>query len=954
MRNSIEGLDVVVEQALANMRTQPKRLDEAISYVAGLNDIEIPQPLEILAQHLEASLPTDRVRHLLTLKLQQWDHVDQPTWSPETEPHSEARREVLLVKLGFSSAQASLVNLAIPRFSVAEVAIVIAEKHEPWYAARRPLLKNFYWEHYTTQLLAQGGTWDSDAIAALDASTDDVISRIADPTLPSIYQVKGLVMGYVQSGKTSHFSGLIAKAADAGYRFIVVLAGTMDILRQQTQRRIDKQLVGQELLDPEEYGSDADWNAFVRHGGRPSDLGVADWERLTNRSNDYAALRQHLSVLEFRSSTAGLRFNDAENLKSAPIKLAIIKKTPSRINKLYADLHRLKALRNRLEQVPTLVIDDESDQASINTIDPAKATPQKKRTGTNKSIGDLLRLLPRAQYIGYTATPFANVFIDPEDAEDMFPKDFFVSLPRPRGYMGVADFYDLARQYDESDYRSNKAAHVRPVVGPNEDAANLPRAIDSFVVAGAIKLFRHAAKPDAERFKHHTMLVHHSSKKVVHAAEANEIKALFRGGARYMNASGMGLLKQLFDADFRPVSAVRAPDEPFPKNFDQLKPYISECISRIQAGKSVLIVNGDNKDDTPDFEQAPVWAILVGGAKLSRGYTVEGLTTSYYRRPAGAGDTLMQMGRWFGFRAGYADLVRVFLGTKERKGKIDIDLYEAFGAVCRDEEALRKELQIYRFGGLTPAQIPPLVHQHLQQLPPTAKNKMFNARIESMDMAGDWTEKTAAPIKDSAVQNNLLVAGELLGAVVDLERGKVSVGDVAGQAWKYEAVLGCCSTDAVVEFLTRYQWADSKAPVGLELRYIEANRARLKDWIILLPLVSSTDHVDFPGTALKKISVVERSRVSETRFGVYSEPRHRAAAQFLAGDVDKVSSSEILLRFRGEDRGVLLLYFVRDGANPTLGVSVGFGIQFPGQKSSSAITWTVRSAAQPDDVVVAI
>ena len=260
------------------------------------------------------------------------------------------------------------------------------------------------------------------------------------------------------------------------------------------------------------------------------------------------------------------------------------------------------------------------------------------------------------------------------------------------------------------------------------------------------------------------MLVHHSAKRVVHESEAREVRDIFRSGARYQTKDGLERLRQLYESDFVPVSAARAPDDPFPPSFNALKSSISECVTRVCQEKPVLIVNGDNRDDTPDFDQRPVWAILVGGAKLSRGYTVEGLTTSYYRRPTGAGDTLMQMGRWFGFRPGYRDLVRLYIGTTEQRGRRVVNLYEAFGAVCRDEEALRTELQKYAKGDLKPRQVPPLVLQHLPYVTPTSPNKMFNARIASQDFGGSWTEKTSAPTRATDQRVNRQLATALLAA----------------------------------------------------------------------------------------------------------------------------------------------------------------------------------------------
>ncbi len=358
-----EALATTLEFALDTLRQKPPSdLERALRFIAGLDSTFIPKdPLSVLVNRLRNCGPNDRVLHALTLAIQGWDHQADATWS-KALPHTEERRQEILGRLGFNAAQQFELNKVVLRFSSADLAIVIAKKHIPWYLERKRsgAIRDFYWTHYRAQLCPPKGNWSSNATSGLDASIDDVISRLSDPMSSEIYPVKGLVMGYVQSGKTSHFSGLITKASDAGYRLIIVLAGTLEILRRQTQRRIDKEIVGKELLGTEEYGSDSDWVSFVTHGGRPSEIGSFDWERLTNRDDDYQNLSRHLTLLDFKRSDRAKPLNHPDNLRSMTAKLAVIKKIPSRVNKLCANLEKLgKEVRTALEHVPTLVIDDE-------------------------------------------------------------------------------------------------------------------------------------------------------------------------------------------------------------------------------------------------------------------------------------------------------------------------------------------------------------------------------------------------------------------------------------------------------------------------------------------------------------------------------------------------------------------------------------------------------------------
>jgi hypothetical protein len=950
----------VLEPTLDLLRNGiPGKLDAALQFVAQSKGLTLVDPnLDRLLTHLQGSGPNDQLLHLMTQAIQGWDHDPSPSWAKRTIAHSTERRSVILDALGVPGSRYNLLNSRILIYSEEELAVVIAEKHAPWFEDRA-LASAFFWKHFHAQFVRRVGKSQKQGLSKLESSVIDVISRLSDPTRQEVYPVKGLVMGYVQSGKTTHFSGLIAKAADAGYRLIIILAGTLDILRQQTQRRIDKDIVGRELLGTEEYGNDNDWGEFVSHGGRPADLGSFDWERLTNSEDDYKSLSRYLPLLEFKRREQGRPFNHPDNLRQSPAKLVVIKKVPARINKLNSDLKKLREIRSKLENVPTLIIDDESDQASINTIQRPDKADIKKRTSTNRAITNLLEMLPRAQYVGYTATPFANVFIDPKDAADLFPKDFIISLHRPDGYMGASDFYDFNEFYEPGDYRGNCNAYVRDVIGSNEEEINLPKALDSFILAGAIKLFRQDRESSIYEFKHHTMLLHISPGVMVHDRAKRSVEEIFLNGARYQNQAGLTCLRNLFETDFAPVSKARAGRQPFPETFDTLRPFISKCLTKVCSDRPIRVINGQDqyKDDTPDFDKIPVWAILIGGAKLSRGYTIEGLTVSYYRRPTGAGDTLMQMGRWFGFREGYYDLVRLFIGRREKRGNRTIDLYEAFGAVCRDEEALRNELIKYRKDGLTPKQVPPLVRQHLLTLPPTSRNKMFNAVIDSRDYAGDYSEKGSASFDREKLASNIECARVLLSDFVSNRTVDLLFLNSENERREFHAFAGVVEGKSLLTFLKAFHWASAERPPAAELeldylrRKMELNE--LNHWTVLMPQIQESRFITLGNTPWSQYCVIERSTATDDRFGVYSEPRHREAAAHIAGVQQVSKANNALNAMRDESRGVLLLYFVAQKGEKNSPISVGFGIQFPGSKVDAGLTWTVKDR-ESDKVVVTV
>lgn len=952
----------ILNAALAGMTAGPKKLERALEYVA---EDEAGFSADALLQALRDAGPGDDLLGILRRKLAKWDN-ESAGWAGDTPINTADRRTVIYDRLALDDAWIALCNARLP-FQPLARPTVIATDHEQWYTPEIRASRDYYWRRYSEQLLAQN--WAEDSVLQLDDSTSSVVERLADPTSETAYQSKGLVIGYVQSGKTANFTGVIAKAADAGYRLIIVLGGMLDVLRSQTQRRIDKELVGRELLD-REYVNDPDWGEFLTHGAKPSELGAFDITRLTGPEGDYQRLALGVEALKFELQNSALPFNHPDNLYRAPARIAVLKKNSKVVQRLLTDLTSLgrQKIGAPLDQVPVLIIDDESDQASINTKKQTPGALEEERNATNQAIVDLLRLLPRSQYIGYTATPFANVFVDPASEGDIFPKDFLIALPRPIGYMGVSDFYD----FDEGneDEKPNKRDFVRQVVGEDGDPKNLRAAIDSFVLAGAIKLWRSAQNPKL-KFRHHTMLVHVSQLVVSQKALAGEVRKTF-AAAGYDGGKGLDRLVNLFEGDFRPVYNRRSEGQQFPATFGELLPHLGDCLQRIgESDDAVLVVNNETKEQTPDFDKQSVWKILVGGTKLSRGYTVEGLTVSYYRRRAGAGDTLMQMGRWFGFRRGYKDLVRLFIGTKEKKsakGAATIDLYEAFGGVCRDEELFRKDLERYASmeePRMTPAKIPPLVPQHM--LRPTAANKMRNAVIQFRNFGGQLAESTFAPHDEDWIKdNNKTLSALLKGSPVDL---KTLQAEARGGMRTLRAHTAVLTTKKLVEFIQTYHWFDPRSreasignPLRLQLEFLQgkAGDHEIQDWLLLSPQIQNPRGLNpINGT---DFDVVYRSRHElPHRFNTYNDPVHRLFAEHICCQKTLKHADGELNALRSLHRGVMLYYPITDEkaaakspkpAKPPF--TVGFTLLFPENHIQSPLGFTVRMPDKPEDAVITI
>ncbi|MBK6456064.1 MAG: hypothetical protein IPF87_08300 [Gemmatimonadetes bacterium] len=288
-------------------------------------------------------------------------------------------------------------------------------------------------------------------------------------------------------------------------------------------------------------------------------------------------------------------------------------------------------IRTKLVELPNLIIDDESDQAGLNTLDPAKRNPDgsKQRPPTNGQLVELLSLFPRGQYIGYTATPYANAFVDPDDEQDLFPKDFLIPMERPTGYMGIRDFFDPDVAFEDlraDDFAQPEIAFVRRVPRAiGEDDEDLKAALRSYVLGGALKLYRLAADPARYRetqFQHHTMLLHTSSRTGEHGSLAERVKDLWNECA-FNTAKGLVELAVLWSSDFAKVCEAQG-SEARPSSFVELQEFLANAIKRIETGPSICLVVNSDKGDAPDFSAARVWKVIIGGNKLSRGYTIEG------------------------------------------------------------------------------------------------------------------------------------------------------------------------------------------------------------------------------------------------------------------------------------------------------------------------------------------
>ncbi len=944
---SIDQYDKALEQALTGM-DGPIDLHPIVSaFLMSTGGTITREEIPDLILDSDRNAPGRRKFHI---RLSEWDAEKEAAWAGGTAERTAERRALIMNHLGLTDDAAARIREAFPVF-VDRTTVIAAPDWTPWYDEERRRDHHFYWDGYRSLLERR---LPPESVADIDAATTDIVGRLADPSGSRAYQSKGLVVGHVQSGKTANFTGVIAKAIDAGYRLIIVLTGTVEILRSQTQRRLDMELIGREnilggigeqdedLLAEVDYVStdDADWRAgrFVSYGPGFTEAGVPAIRRLTGAKDDYKMLRAGLDALDPR---AGHELNDParpmwhpDNIHRTDVRIAVVKKNNAVLEKLVNDLRRIKA---RTAEIPTLIIDDEADQASVNTVNPRRSS-RNDRTAINRLIAELMGRLGRAQYVGYTATPFANVFISPEDAEDVFPRDFIVSLSAPKEYRGgraYHDFEQLTAEEKKDPSVSNERAFVRDLradddVDPKRVDEELRSALDAFVLTGAIKLWRATTEPELEgSFRHHTMLVHESVKQAEHAELGDRIRRLWHR-AGFGSPASMDRLRSLFDDDFAVVSMARQWEDhlPKPESFDDVAPFIGEVLDLVMADGAdpVVIVNGDKDQqyNQVDFQRDRVWRILVGGTKLSRGFTLEGLTVTYFKRRASQADAFIQMGRWFGYRPGYSDLVRLYMarGVRGPRGVV-YDLYDAFGAIMQDEEQFRDQLatfaRINEDGrpAVRPIDVPPLVFQQLPWLRPTGRNKMYNAKLEFSGIGGELQDFPRQPDRGDGGTNErhfALVRPWFKRDLFDPAEEFEYRDPKGNRTRRFKGRVAVVSAEEMLRVMEGFEWMEKFdfAPT-LEMIRHAMKEEKLEDWAVLLPLLEGTPEKTVDGV---RIPMLKRTRRADRGGFSGSSFRQRDAIETIAGkpapEGEHSHGDDAALTYRAKTRGAMLLTFAAD------------------------------------------
>lgn len=589
---------------------------------------------------------------------------------------------------------------------------LLSRKVDEWYPKARQSLDYYYWgrlEKYWTR----HSILPVEVIRSVDSVTDEIMGFLGNPSDRINWnRRRGLVMGHVQMGKTTNYSALIAKAADAGYRIIVVLAGMTNSLRYQTQVRLDKTFVGRSSV------SDAN-HAKIYDVAR---VFVGEIEGYVLK-HPYCGTTQ----LSDFSTQSGRGVGAHQGNFAVPI-LFVTKKHPKVLESLTTWLQGLNN-GDKLDG-PMLLIDDEADNASVNTSKDPKVT-----TTINGNIRQLLATAKQSTYVAYTATPFANIFIDPDstdklEREDLFPADFIKSLEPPSNYVGASrlfveggDLYETCVRVIPDDYQlllPIKHKSSDPVTALPE---SLSDAIREYILCRAIRI--NAGDPHS----HSAMLINVSRFNAVQA----QVKSLVDGllleikqgietwsMGQWQKSAVMNAMKLVWEREYS------SEDELAPQ-WDKIRMVLVEAIRSITSQLVNMKGGGIN------YEAAPatgLHVIGIGGLALARGLTLEGLTVSYVLRNVGAADTLLQMGRWFGYRPGFENICRIHATSA---------LIGDFSSVCESVEELRGDFERMSRLGKLPIEFGLKVRQSPTGIAITAANKMRSAT--SISLAEDFSTR---------------------------------------------------------------------------------------------------------------------------------------------------------------------------------------------------------------------
>ena len=845
-------------------------------------------------------------------------------------------------------------------FQADAVSLDNTDGHLEWLPDRHDAIEWRFWGRYL-RYLQEEARLPPIVLQRLDSTTQRILGKLEDPKRPGPWDRRGMVVGQIQSGKTGNYTGLICRAVDAGYRLVVVLAGMHNSLRSQTQLRLDEGFLG--------FDTQLRQIADVDDGFAAAALGVG---RLIGEHRiPTASLTTSAEQGDFGKAKA----NSVGIIPGDYPVLLVVKKNSTILQNLREWLLNVSGVGDprRVTDFPVLVIDDEADNASINT-----KAPDDEPTKVNEAIRRLLSCFDRRAYVGYTATPYANIYIDPASEQeelgpDLFPASFIEYLRPPTNYFGPSRLFGsetsdtplpLYRQIRDAEPWVPNRHRNGYVIGPLPDSVR--RAVHAFVLARAARIARGQSRA------HNSMLIHvtrfTSVQDAVRAQIEEELEFL-KSRIKFGDGGGSSIRDELereWNQDFvRTTDEVATEDTPRVA-WAEIEPLLGEVVDPIV----VKTINGTAADALDYFEHRAngLNAIVIGGDKLSRGLTLEGLTVSYYLRASKAFDTLLQMGRWFGYRSGYEDLCRLW--TSE-------ELWNAYGEVTLANEELIQEFEEMASRQLTPSDYGLKVRDSAQGMLVTAASKMRAGKRLRVGFAGTLAETTVLPADDSTAEGNRAVLREFLE---DLD--SASKPDKRRNAIVWERVPGCVVADG---FFNRFNTPAAayrvNAPTIAQYIRNRMQNHELTEWTVALmsnPQGQVTIGWHEIGLTGRSLLDAEGAVDRLTRDGLYRIRRILSPDDEAIDFTEKEKGSlleasreawgvnpgrrstepnaptgPIIRRKRPVERGLLLIYLLkapseehREAAWPRVALTseplVGFGVSFPASENAPAMDYVVN------------
>lgn len=860
------------------------------------------------------------------------------------------------------------------------------EKVTPWLNDEKANINFDLWDRYKLDMQKNDPSFP---VNDLDDFTDKILDKCVNPKETKSFDRRGMVVGHVQSGKTSNYVGLINKATDVGYKVIIVIAGTISSLRRQTQERIDSGYIGRNS------------SAFIRDNENKI-IGVGKYKVKTDIYSLTSSYYKSGDEGDFNQSVAN-RLNIP--IGKNPV-VFVIKKNKSILENLidwFSKDVNAKIIdgTTKLFDVPVLVIDDEADAASVNA---SKSIEDIKTI--NRLIRTLLNLFNQNTFIGYTATPYANLFISQEHnaekttivknkeykiGEDLFPRDFIINIKAPTNYIGAAKIFgfenpngetkeplDIFRAIDDFDPPFFKTInkHNKEEL-PEYLPKSLEKAIKSFILTCAIRRLR------GHENKHNSMLVHVALlvKWIDRVAYlVNEKTREYANAIKAEDAEILQELKDLFESDFIPTTDnvlenldykdIRIKQHSWEEVKGELKKAVSKIdVRSVHGTRSTTNLEYHNIEEIDyNRHENGLSVIAVGGSRLSRGITLEGLSVSYYLRTTKMYDSLMQMGRWFGYRPGYVDLCRLY--TTEQ-------IFEWFNHITMATEEMRNDFDEMTASHQRPKDFRLKVRNHHGLMTITSLAKLnFSKNIE-ISFSGTNPQTYQLLKTKSAIESNFKALNNLISVIgfPTIENRKETRGKIRYLFYPNLDI------DPICDFIDAFKIEQPSIRNATLSDYIKAQSKsnNINEWNVCI--VSNTDDkvfIDYAGnTPLNERQEKEDVMTYDLNFNnesitlgcsVRNQPKITRTSDYYLiakNQIDDLKDRQVDLSINGlktnkeikeqrekEKKGLLLIYALDERGTPNMnnGIPIiGYSLHFPKIENEVKTSYTTTIYDSFDD-----